>query len=492
MASVGQKPIPAEALERVGSREGLFAFLRKHLNWPVDAEDTFTYDIPLTGRAGTCAEVSQIVPFSSGDPFVILLAEFKAEMRRADLREILREIRARIRKEAAFSGRSLEDIIFVCATDGYEGIRFGHFKEQEKRQPKLAVFGWDAESIAETRTLREFNLPAVTMPMLNVLQEPDWDEGRERWLSAWDVERVTSEFYREYRRLFEDAEKLITGIEGDDKRLFTQKLFNRVLFIRFLEKKGWLTFDGRRDYLAALWQDYRTGRLEETNFYTTRLKTLFFSGLNNEQQLDLMAVNRGGALRGIIGDVPYLNGGLFDEEEDREQDRQYPNIRVPDEAIEPVLIGLFYAYNFTVTESTPDDVEVAVDPEMLGRVFEELVTGRRETGSYYTPKPVVSFMCREALKGYLRRALPEESHETLEGFVELHDATGLHDPEAVLDALREARVCDPACGSGAYLLGMLHEFMDLRTCLFRTKNVDAKTTYEKKLEIIQSLSLIHI
>src|SRR5204862_4831395 len=64
-------------------------------------------------------------------------------------------------------------------------------------------------------------------------------------------------------------------------------------------------------------------------------------------------------------------------------------------------LGLFYRYNFTVEESTPLDIEVAVDPEMLGKVFEELVTGRHESGSYYTPRPVVSFMCREALKGYL-------------------------------------------------------------------------------------------
>ena len=105
----------------------------------------------------------------------------------------------------------------------------------------------------------------------------------------------------------------------------------------------------------------------------------------------------------MIGNVPYLNGGLFDQEED---DIDGPLF--PDAIVSQILNDLMYRYNFTVTESTPLDVEVAVDPEMLGKIFEELVTGRHESGSYYTPKPVVSFMCREALKGYLQTTLPSE------------------------------------------------------------------------------------
>jgi hypothetical protein len=76
-----------------------------------------------------------------------------------------------------------------------------------------------------------------------------------------------------------------------------------------------------------------------------------------------------------------------------------------------------------VTESTPLDVEVAVDPEMLGKIFEELVTGRHETGSYYTPKPIVAFMCREALKGYLATQVTSESKEAIEEFVDEHRPT---------------------------------------------------------------------
>ena len=96
-----------------------------------------------------------------------------------------------------------------------------------------------------------------------------------------------------------------------------------------------------------------------------------------------------------------------------------------------------------MTESTPLDIEVAVDPEMLGKVFEELVTGRHGTGSYYTPRPVVSFMCRESLKICLQNKT-DETLETLKAFVDDGDATAIRDPEKVLKVLQNLRICDPS------------------------------------------------
>lgn len=117
----------------------------------------------------------------------------------------------------------------------------------------------------------------------------------------------------------------------------------------------------------------------------------------------------------LIGRVPFLNGGLFSEGPLDKRD-----VNVPDAAIGMILKELFDRFNFTITESTPYDVEVAVDPEMLGKVFEELVTGRHETGSYYTPRPVVAFMCREALKGYLTANVPGLSADAAAAFVDEH------------------------------------------------------------------------
>ncbi len=300
---------------------------------------------------------------------------------------------------------------------------------------------------------------------------------------AFDVEAVTRDFFATYRTVFEQVERLITGLAGEAERLFTQRLFNRLLFLIFLERKGWLTFGGRSDYLRALWEAHRRDEAagEAENFYRDRLRLLFFSGLNTPNEVDVVGANRHGFLQQRIGQVPYLNGGLFEEDA---TDRN-PAVAVPDRAIELILTRLLYHYNFTITESTPLDVEVAVDPEMLGKIFEELVTGRHESGSYYTPKPVVAFMGREAIKGYLEHACPDESEKALALLVDERDPAGLQRPRAVLAALRRVTICDLACGSGAYLLGMLHELMALRQALAGFADIDQQTLYDQKLEIIQ-------
>jgi hypothetical protein len=198
---------------------------------------------------------------------------------------------------------------------------------------------------------------------------------QQRHDQAFDVEALTRQFFKEYRQVFEQIERHITALEGDARRLFTQKLFNRLMFIMFLERKGWLTFGDRDDYLQVLWKDYQRNKIhnDQANFYWDRLYHLFFSGLNNPQ--NLMQINT---------------------------------------------------------------------------------------------------------------ALPGEQADTIARFVAEQDATRLRNPEAVLQALRRVTVCDPACGSGAYLLGMLHELLDLRACLFTAKHIDARSVYERKLEIIQN------
>ena len=271
----------------------------------------------------------------------------------------------------------------------------------------------------------------------------------------------------------------VTGFgeeETENKRTFVQTLFNRLMFVYFLSRKGWLRFDGNADYLNALWQDYGKG-LGDVNFHRDRLRPLFFSGLNSPNSRDLTE-----GLRTIIGNVPFLNGGLFEE---TDLDRR-GGITVPDEAIRQVLTGLFDRFNFTVMESTPFDIEVAVDPEMLGKVFEELVTGRHDSGAYYTPRPVVSFMCREALKGYLEGQDTGLESDAITSFVDQHDTNGIGVAQArrVAEALAEVTVVDPACGSGAYLLGMMQELIELQVRLFNVTQ-DAKSLYDLKLEIIQ-------
>ena len=301
---------------------------------------------------------------------------------------------------------------------------------------------------------------------------------------AFDVEPVTKAFFAEYKRIFNGTEMGVSGFDdGEDereaRRLFTQTLFNRLMFVYFLSRKGWLSFKGDKDYLNALYRDYKVNHTDDPNFYRDRLRLLFFAGLNNYRSEDLTSEDE---TRRLIGEPPFLNGGLFEE---TDLDRRW-EVTVPDSAIERMLNGLFDKFNFTVMESTPFDIEVAVDPEMLGKVFEELVTGRHDSGAYYTPRPVVSFMCREALKGYLEGRETSLPAEAIARFVDKRDTSGipLSAARGIGEALDEVTVVDPACGSGAYLLGMMQELVELQTALYDV-GVDAPGLYELKLHIIE-------
>ena len=307
--------------------------------------------------------------------------------------------------------------------------------------------------------------------------------------SAFDVEAVTREFFSEYKRVFDDALDSITGFgpsesEQEAKKVFTQTLFNRLMFIYFISRKGWLSFGGDRDYLNALWKDYGNNPSppsgeDAPNFHMDRLRPLFFGGLNNYESRDATTY---AAARALFGDVPFLNGGLFDRTDEDERHAVY----VPDSVICSIFDDLFERFNFTVMESTPFDIEVAVDPEMLGKVFEELVTGRHDSGAYYTPRPVVSFMCREALKGYLQGRVGSLSEDAIGAFVDERNTSGVSvsDAREIGRALDEVTVVDPACGSGAYLLGMMQELVELQTELYNA-GLDSKSLYDLKLQIIE-------
>jgi type I restriction-modification system DNA methylase subunit len=481
--------IEQQRVYRIKDLDSLLGFLREDLCWELpeasiddvsfewtglDLNLNLSEDINKKLKGGL---IRQLQPFATHQPWGIFVVEFATrEVSIITLRQILRCFVAKRRgARPDLPAWQCENLLFICTTGSRE-FTFAHFCGDKLERAKISTFGWAPQE--PVRTLCEFNLPALRY-------DYTWDS--DTWLKGWkeafDVEKVTREFFRQYARIFTDVEKRIKGFRDTaQKRLFTQRLFNRLMFIKFIQKKGWLKLDSQTNYLSALWRAYTQNGDSSTNFYLDRLKLLFFSGLNTPNDVNLVDINRGGFLKQLIGDVPYLNGGLFEEDDD---DRD-PEITVPDECFEAILTELFERFNFTVTESTPLDVEVAVDPEMLGKVFEELVTGRHETGSYYTPKPIVSFMCREGLKGYLQSKLPSESPEAIQKFVEEYDSAQLRNPEAVLEALRQIKVCDPACGSGAYLLGMLHELLDLRACLFVTKSLDPISAYQRKLEIIHN------
>ncbi|MFX0201312.1 MAG: Eco57I restriction-modification methylase domain-containing protein [Candidatus Hodarchaeota archaeon] len=382
------------------------------------------------------------------------------------LRKVLRGLVPKRRnRQANLPAWNRDNLLFIC-THNYQHFRFAYFKSPKEKghAEPLTTFGW--EPGIPPRTVCEFNLGHLEWP-----EDPsDADKWVINWSKAFDVEAVTKKFYEEYKDIYELLQEQIVGLDNeDDQKIFVQTVMNRLLFLRFVERKGWLKFDETQgtpqNYLQML---YQAGPVGNASWYNSRLMVLFFEGMavHNHQKEE------------IIGQVPYLNGGLFEKDwrDDRVTD-------IPDSAFESILSedGLFYRYNFTVEESTPLDIDVAVDPEMLGKAFEKLVIERREKGSYYTPRTVVSFMCRESLKGYIGNRYASLIDEHLAGDIQVSEARQL------ITKLDEVKVVDPACGSGAYLLGMLHELFDI------TKELDTRAgtesphdAYQRKLKIIQN------
>lgn len=440
------------------------------LGWQVSGEFAFeeTPEIAQGVKGEAKARVSRLIPSGTEGEWLILLAEFDQDFKRRDLREILRSLRAYARETAKFPDHTgYGDTLFIVANPGYQEVRFVLFQQQEGRQARIRSFGWSKGEIG--RTLLQHNLPGVYWSQLL------------SWHKAWDVEELTKQFFRDYREVFYEVEDAAITLFNDKEtaRRFTQTFLNRLIFICFLQKKNWMEAPGasaRSRYLFDLYDNFQpvtTGPDPERGFFD-RLRILFFSGLN--------AVNgQGGGtspeMTERIGRVPFLNGGLF--ERDDVLDRQ--DIFLPDRLLEKIVgsDGLLRRYNFTITESTPDDVMVALDPELLGKVFEELVNDRHGTGSYYTPRPIVSFMCREAIKGYLG------------GYAELVDqqstvGISIDEAKALIKRLEAVRVCDPACGSGAYLVGMLYELEALLTLLdTRAEQATARDAHERRLRIIE-------
>ncbi len=297
--------------------------------------------------------------------------------------------------------------------------------------------------------------------------------------AAFDVERITENFYRGYKRLFDAAKARIKaenpGIAAfyDDARLhtFTQRLFGRLMFLYFLQKKGAL--NGEQEFITK-W--YTESMIQHENYYRFVLEPLFFQTLN---------LPRDGNRSLLFGRVPYLNGGLFAPD----ADDHVGQVFLHDDLFAPKdTSGLLYFlnnHNFTVAEDTPLEVEVALDPEMLGKVFENLLEAdeRGKSGTFYTPRPVVAFMCREALGAYLARATGLDEQrlgwllDEAESGAAVRDDAG-HErlvPRTLAGALRQqleralvqARVLDPAVGSGAFPLGMLALLVGVRRALYR-------------------------
>jgi very-short-patch-repair endonuclease len=286
--------------------------------------------------------------------------------------------------------------------------------------------------------------------------------------AAFNVTTVTKRFYDEYRGHYERAKAAIQkanpGVrdfyDADKLHAFTQRLLGRLMFLYFLQRKGWL--GGRTRFLTERYTALQRQHAGETHdgetyyYYRDVLEPLFFQTLNTKRPGD---ITRWEGIR-----IPYLNGGLFDEARD-----PAGPILIPDSLFDPNdvngLLGFFNRYNFTIADDTPLEQDVAVDPEMLGKVFENLLEerDRGQSGSFYTPRSIVSYMCQEALAGYLEESAGIARETTRALFDPDADAHLTPDQAIRMNAaLDTLTVLDPAVGSGSFLIGMMNEILRLR------------------------------
>ena len=362
---------------------------------------------------------------------------------------------------------------------------------------------------------------------------------------VFSIEKVTKEFYEKYRNLFFQVKDALDEVLKKDEEVrqefqekgvnivdFSKKLLGQIVFLYFLQKKGWFGVkkgqkwgSGSKHFLRELFEkkhcDYK-------NFFNDILEPLFYEALRNDRSYDDHYFSY------FKCKIPFLNGGLFDPLNDYDwtkTDILLPNtlfsnqIKTKEGDIGTGILDLFDRYNFTVKEDEPLEKEVAVDPEMLGKVFENLleVKDRKSKGTYYTPREIVHYMCQQSLINYLytevnskqksrtkeekiqmkllgkpdpiqQSLIIEEdsniiSKKDIENLIKYGDTTIENDnhvatkgeetktysfklpenirknAEIIDEALKNIRVCDPAIGSGAFPVGMMNEIIRARNAL---------------------------
>lgn len=362
------------------------------------------------------------------DGLLALLLELRDADSPAEIARLARRIRAH---------NPVRPLFFLFAGPRYRRLGFASFGVGGELRQLLVDRGHPRRSDLET---------------LEELAARDGEGGIEllhRHARALDRTRLTRQFFRDFRAQRDRVAAAWRGI-GRTGELLQERdqlallLLCRLLFLYFLQKPGYL--DGDPSYLPGLFARWRAEQSEPTHtretFYRAVLHPLFFGALNTRPE-------RRSPESRDLGPLPYLNGGLFER---HPLERRFPDLDLEDDVIAGIFHDLLERYRFTTreaAESAADEVdEMGVDPEMLGQVFEELMAAdRREaSGTYFTPAAVVDRLVQRALESWL-------------GGI---DATGGH---RLAERLATIRVLDPACGSGAFLLGALSRIARARAAL---------------------------
>jgi len=335
---------------------------------------------------------------------------------------------------------------------------------------------------------------------------------------AFSIDNVTKKFFLKYKELFLELKESLDEIiekdldvkeEFEEKSIstvdFSKKLLGQIVFLYFLQKKGWLGVEkgkdwgtGPKDFMIKLFGSKEKGispLVPYSNFLNEILEPLFYDALANPRQDD------DGYHIHFKCKIPFLNGGLF--EPINNYNWVNTDILLENKIFEDIF-ETFNRFNFTVKEDEPLDKEVAVDPEMLGKVFENLldVTDRKSKGAFYTPREIVHYMCQQSLINYLKTNIdvPVGDIETFIQHGELAQqitsranvdekylpASIKKNYNKINDLLKNIKIVDPAVGSGAFPMGMMNEIVKARSILSWLSKKEKRTYYDLKRETIEN------
>jgi hypothetical protein len=380
---------------------------------------------------------------------------------------------------------------FIILTDDFEKYYFVLISKKRKGRGKF-------ESKIVKMEINIKNPKHTPLDILNHMKlENDMDNPIEIFNhlnDSLDVSAVTTKFYKDYKKIFEKVKdyfyKQKESIENakDKAHRFSHQFLNRIMFLNFIQKKGWL--DDNKEFLDWFWEMYRKEEGLSNHFYRKWLSVLFFEAFNNKFESKFYFPEK---INNILLEAPFLNGGLFTE---NELDRI--GYQIDDDHFRTIF-DFFNRYNFTIKEDLPLEVDVAVDPEMIGKVYESLVnvseesSERGDSGIFYTQRVEIDLMSKRSLVEYFSNNSSYDKDLFYDLVFASNNAekrevdkkiTKLEAWKDIRELIEEAKIVDPACGSGSFLIGMLEIFFDLYKRSYKYLNQNMESEFEAKKAII--------
>lgn len=528
------KKLIKDTFERPFDKEQFTRFAKNLLNHVEDARFTYRGNLIFDDFRDQVKTLERIGKYedAKGNKLDILIVQLAKDTGLERARASQRKFVAKYLKGSR--GGDLKDaalVAFVSPDD--QDWRFSYVKMEYKFDAKGRV----KEDFTPARRYSFLvgtneNSHTAQSRLLPILEDTDRNPTLSQIEESFSVEKVTKEFFEQYRELYHKVKDALDNLINADKEIranfkergvdsvdFAKKLLGQIVFLYFLQKKGWFGVKrkaawgtGSKNFLREL---FRGDHGEYNNFFDEILEPLFYNTLaverpeNYSDRFDCK--------------IPFLNGGLFDPLNN--YDWVHTDILLSNELFSndektkngdrgTGILDVFDRYNFTVKEDEPLEKEVAVDPEMLGKVFENLleIKDRKSKGTYYTPREIVHYMCQESLVSYLATGLEGTvARDDIETLI-MHGEAAMENDSRVMESggetntykfklpegirenakaldvmLANIKVCDPAVGSGAFLVGMMTEITRSRqTLAVSLSNSEGRTPYKLKRDAIQN------